>query len=252
MLRRAGQLGYDKHLLLLQPHSIDLTGATPFYQSVLQPWQVQSFRREAVMTPRTWLFEEPLFRGGFIRSQVLSLVSLRSRLRDVGCVKLGHLMKTSIPHLAELLLMLNIGSNRLLLRVVENLCSSLPGVLRVFVEDRTLSEQWDDECEYIFPALSPSVGQWQDEDDILLSLKTPELGDHVMHFNSSTRDNCTFCSGTETIYHLFVQNSRLTQPVQTAAVMVSGLGEQFSLCLFISGHITLPTKGLYTLHLRTG
>eukprot|EP00064_Thunnus_orientalis_P019302 superscaffoldBa00004767_g19418 len=68
------------------------------------------------MTPGMWLFEEPLFGNSFITSQVLSFVSLRSRLREAGCVKLGHLMKTSITHLAELL---NIRSNRLLLRLVE-------------------------------------------------------------------------------------------------------------------------------------
>ena len=90
-------------------------------------------------------------------------------------MKLGHLMKTSIPHLAE---RINIRSNRLLLRLVEEVCASLPEVLRAFAEDRTISDQWDDEYEYVFPSLtvSPAVGEWQDE-DILLSLKTPELGD---------------------------------------------------------------------------
>lgn len=44
--------------------------------------------------------------------------------------------------------------------------------------DCILSDQWEDEGEYVSPSLavSPAVGQWQDE-DILLSLKTPELGD---------------------------------------------------------------------------
>ena len=128
------------------------------------------------MTPGMWLFEEPLFGNSFVTSQVLSCVSMRSRLREAGCVKLGHLMKTSITHLAELF---NVRSNRLLIRLVEEVCASLPEVLRAFAEDLTLSDQWDDEYEYVFPSLavSPAVGQWQDEEDILLSLKTPELGD---------------------------------------------------------------------------
>ena len=123
-----------------------------------------------------WLFEEPLFGNNFITSQVLCSFSLRSRLREAGCVKLGHLMKTSIPHLAE---RTNIRPNRLLCRLVEEVCASLPEVLRASAEDRTISDQWDDEYEYVFPSLtvSPAVGQWQDEEDILLSLKTPELGD---------------------------------------------------------------------------
>ncbi|KAI3362964.1 hypothetical protein L3Q82_011638, partial [Scortum barcoo] len=75
-----------------------------------------------------------------------------------------------------------IGSNRLLHRLVEEVCAScasLPEALRAFAEDCTLSDQWDDECEYVFPflAVSPAVGQWQDKKDMLLSLKTPELGD---------------------------------------------------------------------------
>ena len=168
-LRRAGRLGYDKHLFLLWP-------LTPFYQSVVQAWQVFTFHRKAVMTPGMWLFES-LFGNNFITSQVLCSVSQRSRLREAGCVKLGRIMKTSIPHLAE---RINIRSNRLLLRLVEDVCASLPEVLRAFAEDRTISDQWDDECE----------------EDILLSLKTPELGD----FESL---------GKKAIYHISVKVSNL-------------------------------------------
>eukprot|EP00064_Thunnus_orientalis_P013666 superscaffoldBa00002262_g13706 len=121
------------------------------------------------------LFEEPLFGNSFITSQVLSSVSLRSRLRQAGCVKLAHLMKISITHLAELL---NIRSNKLLLRLAEEVYAALPEAFRAFTEDRTLSDQWDDEYENVFPSLavSPAVGQWQDEEDILLSLKTHIVG----------------------------------------------------------------------------
>ena len=106
-------------------------GWIPFYQSVVQAWQVFTSHRKAVMTPGMWLFEEPLFGNNFISSQVLVSVSLRSRLREAGCVKLGHLMKTSIPHLAD---RINIRSNRLLLRLVEEVCASLLDVLRAFAE----------------------------------------------------------------------------------------------------------------------
>ena len=94
-----------------------------------------------------------MFGNSLINSQVLSSVSLRSRLREAGCVKLGHLMKTSITHLAELL---NIRSNRLLLSLVEEVCASLPEALKAFAEDRTLSNQWDDEYEYVFLSLAVS------------------------------------------------------------------------------------------------
>ena len=113
LLRRAGRLGYDKHLFLLRPQSKDLTGLTPFYQSVVQAWQVFTYHREAVMTPGMWLFEEPLFGNNFIT---------------------------------------NIRSIRLLRRLVEEVCASLPEVLRKFAEDRIISAQWDDEYECLsFP-----------------------------------------------------------------------------------------------------
>lgn len=94
-----------------------------------------------------WIFEEPLFGNITITSQVLSFASLRVRLKEAGLVKLGHLMKTSVPHLADLLC---IKSTRVLLRLVKEVCASLPAGLRAFAENRTLSDQWDDECEYVF------------------------------------------------------------------------------------------------------
>ena len=210
LLRRAGRLGYDKHLFLLQPQSVDLTGLTPFYKSVLQAWQVFTVHRRAVMTPGMWLFEEPLFGSSYIASQVLTSASLRSRLREAGCVKLGHLLKFSIPHLAELT---NIRSSRLLLRLVEEVCASLPGVLRAFVGDPLLAGQWDDECEYVFPPLvvSPAVGQWEEEEDILLSLKTPQLGDFET-------------LGRKAVYQIVVKVSNLRS---LAGVRVSGWTEFF-------------------------
>ncbi|TWW77691.1 Transposon TX1 uncharacterized 149 kDa protein ORF 2 [Takifugu flavidus] len=238
LLRKAGRLGYDKHLFLLQPQSMDLTGLTPFYQSVLKAWQVLSFKHKAVTIPGMWIFEEPLFGNSIITSRVLSSASLRSRLRDAGVVKLGHLLKTSVPDLSD---RLNMRSSRLLLQLVREVCASLPEALRVFVLDPSVSELWDDECEYVFPSLAvcPAVGQWQPEEDDLLSLKSSVSVDfegvgrkdlhlscegdlqwrivhgavatnrYLVHLDPSTGDGCPFCSQSETIYHLFVQCPRL-------------------------------------------
>ena len=177
LLRKAGRLGYDKQLFLVQPQSVDTeTGLTSFYLSVLQAWQTLTAKRKTGTTPGMWVFEEPLFGNDIITSQVLSSASLRVRLIEAGRVKLGHLLKTSVPHLAD---MLCIRSTRVLLRLVEEVCASLPVGLRAFAENRTLSDQWDGECEYVFPSLvvSPVVGQWQSEEDDLLSLKNPESTD---------------------------------------------------------------------------
>ena len=84
-------------------------------------------------------------------------------------------MSLSVEQLAE---RANIRSFRLLERLVEEVCASLPGPLREFAENRTLSDQWDEEFEYVFPPLtvSPAVGEWQERGGSLLSFKTPELG----------------------------------------------------------------------------
>ncbi|TWW81732.1 Transposon TX1 uncharacterized 82 kDa protein ORF 1 [Takifugu flavidus] len=171
LLRKAGRLGYDKQLFLLQSQSVDLTGLTPFYQSVLKVWQVLSFKHKAVTIPGMWIFEEPLFGNNIITSRVLSSTSLRSRLRDAGVMKPGHLLKTPVPDLSD---RLNMRSSRLLLQLVREVCASLPEALRVFVLDPSVSELWDDNCEYVFPSLAvcPAVGQWQPEEDDLLSLKS--------------------------------------------------------------------------------
>ncbi len=51
LLRRAGHLGYDKQLFLLQPEDVVLAGLTPFYSSVLQAWQTGRFARATDETP---------------------------------------------------------------------------------------------------------------------------------------------------------------------------------------------------------
>lgn len=66
---------------------------------------------------------------------------------QAGCTKLGHLLKMSAPSMDTLRQNANITSVRLINKVVEEVCAALPQPLRAFTEDRTLSDQWDDECE---------------------------------------------------------------------------------------------------------
>ena len=46
LLRKAGRLGYDKHLFLIQHQAVDLTGLTSFYRSVLRAWQILTSKTE--------------------------------------------------------------------------------------------------------------------------------------------------------------------------------------------------------------
>ena len=61
LMRRAGRLGLDKHIFLLKREGCDLSGLTPFYESVMQAWRVLDKSRKASMLPGMWLFEEPPF-----------------------------------------------------------------------------------------------------------------------------------------------------------------------------------------------
>ena len=179
ILRKAGRLGYDKHLFLLNLREADITGLTPFYASVLEAWQVFQASRTPGGLPGMWIFEEPLFFNDFLRTETLSSPSLRAALREAGCVKLGHLLKATRTSAEVLGRMANIRSTRVLSRVVREVCGSLSEPLRAFAENCTNSDQWDDEYEYSFPSLTviPAVGEWQENEDQLLSFNTTRLGE---------------------------------------------------------------------------
>lgn len=61
LLRRAGQLGYDKQLFLVNPGGGDITGLSLIYSSVLQAWQIFSYKWTAGEIGDHWVFKEPLF-----------------------------------------------------------------------------------------------------------------------------------------------------------------------------------------------
>uniref|UniRef100_H3CBT1 Reverse transcriptase zinc-binding domain-containing protein n=1 Tax=Tetraodon nigroviridis TaxID=99883 RepID=H3CBT1_TETNG len=109
LLRRAGRLGYDKQLFLLQPENVCQGGLAPFYSSVLQAWRTFRFSRTTEETAGMWVFEEPLFFNRILRSH------LRARFRAAGCTKLGHLMAPTC--LENLRTKSNITSARLFNRV---------------------------------------------------------------------------------------------------------------------------------------
>ena len=177
ILRKAGRLGLDKQLFLMNSHC-DLTGITPFYRSVLDAWRTLNITRPPDPRPGMWLYEEPLFNNSFLDNDMLSSATLRARFVEAGVVKLGHLMKMSVEQLTELI---KIRSTRVMRKLVDEVGSSLSGPLRAFVRDLELVDQWDEGHEYGFPSLiiSPAVGEWREASGMLLSLKTPALGEFI-------------------------------------------------------------------------
>ncbi|KAK5852456.1 hypothetical protein PBY51_023923 [Eleginops maclovinus] len=114
LLRRVGRLGYQKQQFLLTPEDVDLSGLTPFYTSVLQAWQIFKISRVINEIPGMWLFEEPLFFNKLIRIRSLQSASLQASLREAGCTKLGHLMKSKMTSLEILRRKSNITSIRII------------------------------------------------------------------------------------------------------------------------------------------
>lgn len=84
-------------------------------------WRVITFERKKDATSGMWLFDELLIGNSLFTSRLLSSASMRSKLRDGGCVKLCHLMETSVSRLSELF---NIHSQRLVLGLVKWICAS--------------------------------------------------------------------------------------------------------------------------------
>ncbi|KAF7646194.1 hypothetical protein LDENG_00191660 [Lucifuga dentata] len=88
LLRRAAGLEYNRYLFLpRRPHQ--------------EAWQVFTVHRNGNERPGLWLFEDPFFFSDFIKSNCVSSPSLRSHLREAGCIKLGHLLKTPAVRLGE-------------------------------------------------------------------------------------------------------------------------------------------------------
>ncbi len=181
--------------------------------------------------------------------------------------------------------------------------------IKLFLNDPTKIDQWRKGVPYVFPSLKVTIamGEWEDDENCLLSLKTPQLdefeevkrktlyiscvkasngrflrgvpatkwteflgtnssprgcwrslykrpidkrtGDlqwriihgaiatnrHVVHLDPSVGVGCPFCSEVETVFHLFVQCSRLNDLFTLLSQWFAGIGEGFSFEIFIYG-----------------
>ncbi len=70
--------------------------------------------RDPSALPDMWIFEEPLLYNNFLYVNSLNSASMRSALREAGCMKLGHLLKAMHSSLVELGQLANIRSERLM------------------------------------------------------------------------------------------------------------------------------------------
>ncbi|KAK3509821.1 hypothetical protein QTP70_012405 [Hemibagrus guttatus] len=175
LLRKAGEMGLDKHLFLMKLHETDLVNLTPFYRSVLEAWRILSFSRMRDVTAGAWLMEEPLLNNHLLNPRVLCSASLCSRLRTAGFTKLGHRVSTGWAAVRE---RTGIRSQRLLDQLAAETVGSLPAAYQEFLNDPTVINQWREGGQYEFPTLniSAAVEEWQEDERLILSFTTTELG----------------------------------------------------------------------------
>ncbi|MCI4376030.1 hypothetical protein PGIGA_G00183470 [Pangasianodon gigas] len=175
LLRRAGGMGFDKYLFVMKPQELDLLDLTPFYRSLLEAWRVFSLSRMPDAAAGVWLLEEPLFNNPLLQSRMLSSASLCSRLRTAGCMKLGHLVSIDPAALAE---RTGIRSRPTLDQLTAEIRRSLPAGYQEFLNGAPAITQWKGGGHYDFPTLlvSAAVEEWRENERLLLSFTTPELG----------------------------------------------------------------------------
>ncbi|KAK5933249.1 hypothetical protein CgunFtcFv8_013744 [Champsocephalus gunnari] len=111
LLRKAGRLGMDKHLLLIRTTKADLTGLTSFYRSVLNAWQTLKVTRTPDQRPGMWVFEEPLQKNDLFPTATFSSAALGTKCVEAGITKLGHLKRTSVETLCHTI---NIKSSKVI------------------------------------------------------------------------------------------------------------------------------------------
>lgn len=77
LLRRAGNMGLDRHLFLMDINKLNLSGLSLFYRSLLTSWMLLDFSRGTSNTHKLWMNEEPLFFNPALDLDVFKTDTLR-------------------------------------------------------------------------------------------------------------------------------------------------------------------------------
>lgn len=89
LLRKAGNMGLDRHLFLMDINRMDLSRLTVFYRSILTAWTVCRVSRGQNGVQRMWLKEEPILFNPALDLNVLKSLSLRRTLKTAKLLKVG-------------------------------------------------------------------------------------------------------------------------------------------------------------------
>ncbi len=174
LLRKAGNMGLDRHLFLMEINKLDLAGLTPFYRSLFKVWTLFKFSRELNNAQSLWQREEPLLFNPALNLDVFEDMSLRRSLWAAKITKIGHLIPEgewlSAGIFAE---KLGIRSIRVATKMLTQIVEFLPQSYRLSLE--TYNGETD---TFDFPELeiTPELENWEETEGGLLSFKTPQLG----------------------------------------------------------------------------
>lgn len=168
LLRKAGDMGLDCHLFLMDVKNVNLTGLT-----MLKAWTLLTISREVNGTRVLWLRNESLLFNPVMDLDILESDFLRKALWSAKISKIGQLIINGHWISVEVLAS-KIGLRSL--RMSERLLN----LIRVFLPQdyrRALETHSEEADTTVFPELniSANIGEWQETEGNLLSFKTPEL-----------------------------------------------------------------------------
>lgn len=177
ILRRAGGLGLDRQLFIMNHDGLNLSGLSDFYAAVLKAWGCLRPTRSSGLEAGPWVWEEPIFHNPLLQLDTgFTTATLKGRLMRGGLTKLGHMCgpggqgwKTQ----QELSDQTGIVSHRLL----ERFCGEVWGAIPITVREY-LNRPREEEPP-AFPPLMVEAekGDWQESERQLLTFRTPSLGD---------------------------------------------------------------------------
>ena len=176
ILRKAGRLGLDRHLFLMELKGVDLSGLTPFYQAMLKAWTVFKTHRMESSETSYWGDEEPLFNNPSISVDSTSCSSPRNTFVQAGVTKIRHLRTAGEWRTAEeVAAMVGVRSVRLVQKYIEEVRAALPEFLKAALQNQSTSGK--EEEVGIFPDLPimANTGEWQEREGLLLTFRTPQL-----------------------------------------------------------------------------
>ncbi|KAI4890366.1 hypothetical protein NFI96_008163, partial [Prochilodus magdalenae] len=137
LLRKAGNMGLDQHVFLLDTTGLDLSGLESFYALMLSAWTLLQHIRVGGLQPTAWVWEEPIFHNKLIPLRSVLSTALRRRFLNAGLCKVGCLWMadgTGWKTAGLLSQQTGIATQRLLGRLLSEVQQALPQPQHLFMD----------------------------------------------------------------------------------------------------------------------